>query len=286
LNSPGSIDTATALIMLRNLLRLLQPLKSQPEASTDTPLMKHACVALEVSPQLLSLAAVHSPEAVNECQAVVFLMFSAVYLGREEAVQVAAARSFASLASHAVVWDSSTDGSSSCMRELLGATAWSLANVLSSSQLSEGNRNACTSVLLVLLCRWCSNGMHRDIAAFSRAFLSFCAFVAGAACSLPLPPTLAACSKLLSASRDIAPGAPIAPETRSLVSAMCTLCSFTVHAPSASAAAADACMGAFKSVVTELLSMGQTSAAEVRCLFCAVSIISFIASLRIFFFLV
>jgi hypothetical protein len=67
---------------------------------------------------------------------------------------------------------------------------------------------------------------------------------------------------------------------------MCTLCSFTVHAPSASAAAADACMGAFKSVVTELLSMGQTSAAEVRCLFCAVSIISFIASLRIFFFLV
>jgi hypothetical protein len=259
LNSPDSIDPATILIMLRNLLRLLQPLKSQPEASADVPLMKNACFALEVAPQLLSLTPATSPEVANECQAVVFLMFSAVYLGREEAVHVAAARSFASLSSNASIWDSRAGASMSGMMQLLGATAWSLANCLS-SQLSESNRNACTSVLLVLLCRWCSSGMCRDVAAFSRAFLSFCAFVAGAACSLPLPPTLAACSKLLTAASGIT---PIPPETRSLVSAMSTLCSYAVHAPSASVAAADASLGAFKSIVTTLLSMGQTSTAEV-----------------------
>lgn len=251
--------------MLRNLLRLLHPLKSQPEASADTPIMKNACIALEVAPQFLLLAASGSAEAINERQAVLFLMFSAVCLGREEPVHIAAARSFAALASNAAVWDSSAVGSSLNLREFLGAAAWSLANTLSSSQLSEGNRNASTSVLLVLLCRWCSSGMHRDIAAFSRAFLSFCAFVAGAACSLPLPPTLAACSKLLSASSSIL---PIAPETRSLVSAMCTLCSFTVHSPSATAATAEASLAAFKSVVSALLDMGQATAAEVCSLPC------------------
>jgi hypothetical protein len=265
LNSPGCVDSGTALIMLRNLLRLLHPLKSQPEASADTPIMKSACTALELAPQFLLLAASSSAEAISERQAVLFLMFSAVCLGREEPVHIAAARSFAALASNAAVWDSSAVGSSLNLREFLGAAAWSLANTLSSSQLSEGNRNASTSVLLVLLCRWCSSGMHRDIAAFSRAFLSFCAFVAGAACSLPLPPTLAACSKLLSASSSIL---PIAPETRSLVSAMCTLCSFTVHSPSATAATAEASLAAFKSIVSALLDMGQTTAAEVRSLPC------------------
>ena len=259
LNSPRSIDPATALIMLRNLVCLMQPLKSQPEANADLPLMKNACFALEVIPQLLALSAAVSPETANERQAAVFLIFSALYLGREEPVHVAAARSLAALASNSDVWNTATGGSSG-MFELLGATAWSLANILSTAQLPESNRNSCSSVLLVLLCRWCSSGMHRDVAAFSRAFLSFCSFVAGAACSLPLPPTLAACSKLLTASSGIV---PIAPETRSLVAAMCTLCSFSVHAPSATAATADASMDTFKSIVSTLLALGQTAAAEV-----------------------
>ncbi len=271
LNSPGSIDPATASIMLRNLLRLLQPLKSQPEASADTPLMKNACVALEITPQLLALASCDTAEIVSERQAVLFLTFSALYLGREEPVHVAAARSLAALASNSDVWDAGAVGSSLSMRELLGATSWSLANILSSAQLHESNRNACTSVLLVLLCRWCSSGMRRDIAAFSRAFLSFCSFVAGAACSLPLPPTLAACSKLLQASTGIV---PIAPETRSLMSAMCTLCSFAVHAQSATAAAADASLEALKSIVSSLLAMGQTAAAEVLLRFVLRTILS------------
>lgn len=254
--------------MLRNLLRLLQPLKSQPEANADTPLMKNARVALEITPQLLALAASNSPEIVSERQAVLFLIFSALYLGREELVHVTAARSLAALASNADVWDAGAGavGSSFDMRELLGATAWSLANILSSSQLHDSNRNACTSALLVLLCRWCSSGMRRDVAAFSRAFLSFCAFVAGTACSLPLPPTLAACSKLLQASSGIV---PTAPETRSLMSAMCTLCSFAVHAPSATVAVADASLDAFKLVLSSLLAVGQAAAAEVqRILYC------------------
>jgi hypothetical protein len=266
LNSPASIDAATGSVMLRNLLRLLQPLKSQPQTGADVPLMKNACAALEVVPQLLALDAVVSPDAADEIQAVVFLAFSAVYLGRDEVVHVAAARAFAALASNARIWETSTGVSWSKMRELLGATAWSLANILSSSQLAESNRNACTSVLLVLLCRWCSSGMQRDVAAFSRAFLSFCSFVAGAACSLPLHSTLTACGKLLAASSGIV---PIAPETRTLVSAMSTLCSYAVHAPSASLAAADASLAALKSVVTVLLSMGQSSAAEVIRLLCA-----------------
>jgi hypothetical protein len=263
--------------MLRLLLRLLHPLKSQPEASADTPVMKCACVALEFAPQLLLLAASSTPEAINERQAVMFLMFSAVCLGREEPVHIAAARSFAALASNAEVWDPSAVGASLSLREFLGAAAWSLANVLSSTQLSQGNRNASTSVLLMLLCRWCSSGMHRDVAAFSRAFLSFCAFVAGAACSLPLPPTLAACSKLLSASSVIL---PIAPETRSLVSAMCTLCSFAVHSPSASAAIAEASLTAFKSIISALLDMGQTTAAEVCSLLCLLESITGVIALK------
>jgi hypothetical protein len=263
--------------MLRNLLRLLHPLKSQPEASADTPLMKNACVALEVAPQLLALAAAGGPDAVNERQAVVFLLFSALYMGREETVLVAAARSCAALAAHADVWDTSAAGGALGMRELLGATAWSLANIIASPQLPEGNRRACTSVLLVLLCRWCSSGMHRDVAAFSRAFLSFCAFVAGAACSLPLPPTLSACSKLLTASSGTV---PVAPETRSLLSAMCTLCSYAVHAPEASAAAADACLGALTSIVTALLAMGQASAAEVFHLFSTSRTYDFLSLMR------
>jgi len=246
--------------MLRNLLRLLHPLKSQPEASADTPLMKGACVALEVAPLLLALPAAAVPGAVNERQAVVFLLFSALYLGREEPVLVAAAHSCAALAANADVWDASAEGGALSTRELLGATAWSLANILASPQLPESNRRACTSVLLVLLCRWCSSGMLRDVAAFSRAFLSFCSFVAGAACSLPLPPTLAACGKLLAACTATL---PIAPEARSLVSAMCTLCSYAVHAPEASPAAADASLGGLRSIVTALLAMGQASAAEV-----------------------
>jgi hypothetical protein len=44
---------------------------------------------------------------------------------------------------------------------------------------------------------------------------------------------------------------------------MSTLCSYAVHAPTASIVVADASLGAFKSIVTALLSMGQTSSAEV-----------------------
>jgi hypothetical protein len=250
--------------MLRNLLRLLQPLKSQPETSASSPVMKHACAALEVAPQLLSIAAACVAQTLHERQAVVFLMFSGVYLGREEIVHVAAARAFAAIASNTNIWNASADGVFFEMKEFLGAAAWSLANSLSSPQLSQGNRTACMSVLLVLLSRWCSSGMLRDVAAFSRAFLSFCSFVAGAACSLPVPPILAACSKLAAASCAITPATP---EARCLISATCTLCSFAVHAPSATAQDADAALGAFKSIVTELLAMGQALAAEVLVFF-------------------